>query len=115
MRNRGSADAGAAEDDVAVVEDSGLAGGDGALWSVESDARGGGVERLDGGERGFVLVADFYEHAQGGGGGLAGNPVQAFNLAGCLSEGLALPDRHAVLFRVDRGDIEGPADRAGRA
>ena len=56
-------DPAAAEDDVAVVENGGLAGGDGALWRVERDARGGGVERLDGGGGGLVLVADFYESA----------------------------------------------------
>src|SRR6266852_8565423 len=102
MRNRGSADPAAAEDDVAVVENGGLAGGDGAWWSVESDARSGGVERLDGGGRGFVLVADFYEHAQGGGGRLAGNPVQAFNFADRLSEEIVFADDHAVPSPVDR-------------
>src|SRR5260370_40446850 len=105
MRNRGSADAGAAEDDVAVVEDSGLAGGDGALWSVESDARGGGVERLDGGERGFVLVADFFEHAQGGGGRLAGNPDPAFNFASRRCEENIFADDHAVPVWGDRKNV----------
>src|SRR6266852_5277203 len=115
MRNRGSADPAAAEDDVAVVENGGLAGGDGAWWSVESDARSGGVERLDGGGRGFVLVADFYEHAQGGGGRLAGNPVQAFDFADCLSEDIVFADDHAVLFRINQENVEGFAGSEAQA
>jgi len=73
---RASTDPAAAEDDVAVVEDGGLAGGDGALGRVEGDARSGGVQRLDGGRGGFVLMADFGEGAKRTGRLIAGNPVQ---------------------------------------
>src|SRR5258708_35879927 len=66
-RNRCSADPAAAEDDVAVVENSGLAGGDGALRGVECDARDGGAERLDcGGGRGRVVSAILAGAERGG-------------------------------------------------
>src|SRR5258706_4401095 len=67
-----SADPTAAEDDVAVVENSGLARGDGALRGVERHARDGGVERLDcGGGRGVRLGGCFGSGERGGGGVLA--------------------------------------------
>src|SRR6267378_12333 len=67
LRNRRSAEPAAAEDEVAVVEYGGLAGGDGALRGVERHARDGGIERLDCGRSRFVLVADFAVGPQGGG------------------------------------------------
>src|SRR5258707_6219130 len=60
MRDAGtSADPAAAEDDVAVIEDGGLARGDGALRGVEGNARGSGIERFDRGRRGVMLSARF--------------------------------------------------------
>jgi hypothetical protein len=59
--NRRSAEPAAAEDEVTVVEHSGLAGSDGALRRVEGHARDAGVQRLDGGGSRLVLVADFGE------------------------------------------------------
>lgn len=65
MRNAPrSADPAAAEHDVTVVEYSGLAWSDGTLWRVERNARDGGVEWLDIGGRGFVLVANLGEGAK---------------------------------------------------
>src|SRR5258708_32180273 len=65
-RNRCSADPAAAEDDVAVVENSGLAGGDGALRGVERDARDGNAERPVGGGPGRGLGAGVGERRGGG-------------------------------------------------
>src|SRR5258708_25092915 len=105
-RNRCSADPAAAEDDVAVVENSGLAGGDGALRGVERGARDGNVERLDCGGRGLVLVANFREGAKRGGRLIAGNPIDAFNFACRLSEDIVFADDDAVLLRINREDVE---------
>jgi hypothetical protein len=74
-------DPGAAEDDVAVVEHGSLAGRDSTLWSAKRYACGSGAERLDGGGRGFMLVADFGEGAQWRGRRFAGNPIHAFDFA----------------------------------
>src|SRR5882724_2205850 len=107
MRDAGtSADPGAAEDRVAVVEDGGLAGGDGALRGIEGDARGCGVERLDGGGRGLVLVADFGERANRGGRLLAGKPIHAFDFADRLAEDLVFADDDAILLRIDCENVE---------
>src|SRR6267143_431837 len=95
-----------ADDDVAVVEDGGLAGGDGALRGVERDARSGGVERLDGGRGGFVLVADFGEGAKRAARLITGNPAHAFNFAACLSEDIVFADHDAVLFWINRENVE---------
>src|SRR5260370_4945635 len=105
-RNRCSADPAAAEDDVAVVENSGLAGGDGALRGVERDARDGNVERLDGGGRGLVLVADFGEGAKRGGRLFARNPIHSFDFADGLPEDIVFADDDAVLLRINREDVE---------
>src|SRR6267142_1554884 len=102
-----SADPTAAEDDVAVVENSGLARGDGALRGVERHARDGGVERLDCGGRRFVLVADFGEGAKRGGWLLAGNPIDAFDFAHCLSQDIVFADDDAVFLRINREDVQG--------
>src|SRR5712692_6238452 len=100
------ADPAAAEDDVAVVENRGLAGSDGALRRVEPDAREGGVQRLDGGGRGRVLVADFGEGAKRRGRLIARNPIHAFDFAYCLSENIVFANHHAVLLRINRKNIE---------
>src|SRR5258708_22820104 len=114
-RNRCSADPAAAEDDVAVVENSGLAGGDGALRGVECDARDGGAERLDCGGRGLVLVANFREGAKRGGRLIAGNPIDAFDFACRLSEDIVFADDDAVLLRINREDVEGLAGGEAQA
>src|SRR5258708_5987968 len=108
-RNRCSADPAAAEDDVAVVENSGLAGGDRALWGIEHDARDGGTERLDCGGRGLVLVADFGEGAKRGGRLTAGNPIDAFDFAYRLPEDIVFADDDAALLRINRENVEGLA------
>src|SRR5260370_6410170 len=105
-RKRCSADPAAAEDDVAVVENSGLAGGDGALRGIECDARDGDAERLDGGGRGLVLVADFCEGAKRGRRLIARNPIHAFNFTYRLSEDIVFADDDAVLLRINREDVE---------
>jgi len=90
-----------------VVENSGLARGDGALRGVERHARDGGVERLDCGGRRFVLVADFGEDAKRGGWLLAGNPIDAFDFAHCLSQDIVFADDDAVFLRINREDVQG--------
>src|SRR5438876_10111510 len=72
------ADPAAAENDVAVVKNSGLAGCDGALRRVKRDARGGGGQRLDDSRCRFVLVADLGERAKRAGRAVGGNPIHAF-------------------------------------
>src|SRR5260370_33837661 len=101
LRNLRSAEPAAAEDEVAVVEYGGLAGGDGALRGVERHARDGGIERLDCGRRRFVLVADFGEGTERGGLRLVGNPIHAFDFAHCLSENIVFADEDAVLLRIN--------------
>src|SRR5260370_4770396 len=101
-----SADPTAAQDGIGVVEHSGLSGSDGALWSIECDARNGGVERLDSGGRGLVFVADFAEGAKRGGGLIAGNPIHAFDFAYRLSEDVVFADDHAVLLHVNCKNVE---------
>src|SRR5260370_18168672 len=78
-RNRCSADPAAAEDDVAVVENSGLAGGDGALRGIECDARDGDAERLDCGGRGGGLLGGFFSAAQAGGAPVVPKPNVALH------------------------------------
>src|SRR5260370_42467991 len=67
LRNLRSAEPAAAEDEVAVVEYGGLAGGDGALRGVERHARDGGIERLDCG-RGRVGRVGGFGRGKGQGG-----------------------------------------------
>ena len=55
----------AAEDDIAVVKDGGLAGGDGALRFVESNARRGFTQRLNRGRGRIVPVANLDAGANG--------------------------------------------------
>ena len=54
----------AARNAIAVVENSGLAGSDGALRRVEGDARTVRIERFDRGGCGFVLVPNFDRSAK---------------------------------------------------
>src|SRR5258708_23829013 len=107
--NCSSADPAADEDVVAVVENSGLAGSDGALRGVEGDARDSGAERLDRGGCRFVLVADFGEGAKRSGRLFAGNPIDAFDFAHCLSQDIVFADDDAVLLRINRENVKGLA------
>ena len=82
---------------------------------VEGDTRAAGIERLDAGWGGLVLVADFGEGANRGAWLLAGNPIHAFDFAYCLSENIVLADDDAVLLRVDEEDVEGLAGSKAEA
>src|SRR5882724_10308893 len=116
MRDAGtSADPATAEDDIAVIEDGGLAGGDGALRGVEGNARGSGIERFDGGRRGFMLVADFGEDAKRAGRLLTRNPIHTLNFARRFPKNLILTDDDAVLFRVNRENVDGLASGEAKA
>src|SRR5260370_26334548 len=86
LRNRRSAEPAAAEDEVAVVEYGGLAGGDGALRGVERHARDGGIERHDCGRRRVVLVAGFWEGTGARGPRVSGKPNYPLHFPHCLFE-----------------------------
>ncbi len=62
---------------VALVEDGGLAGGDGALGVVEDGFDVVGCEDSERGGGGLVAVADLDGHADGLGGLGDGDPVEA--------------------------------------
>jgi len=77
-----SDDPAAPGDLVALVEDGGLAGGDGALGVVE-----GGLDEVFGDDAqgswgGFVAVADFDGYADGLGGFGDGDPIEAVGAEG---------------------------------
>lgn len=81
-----SDDPAAADYFVVVVEDSGLAGGDGALGFVEGGQDFAGFGRLEGGPGGVVAVADFDLDAQGGGERGNADPVEAAGAEGARGE-----------------------------
>src|SRR5260370_29434741 len=74
-----SADPAAAEGDFTIVEDGRLAGRDGTLGRIESNARAIFRNSFHGGGRGFVLVADVDPVAHRGGRPFPGDPNDLLN------------------------------------
>ncbi len=108
-------DPAAAEDFVAFIEDGGVAGGDGALGSVEGDAEelaglgGGGVggEEFEESGGGLVDVADFDLGACGAGDAGDGDPVDSVDgEGGDVERGLGA-DGDLAGGLVDVEDVEG--------
>src|SRR5260370_26596206 len=97
MRNRCSTEPAAAEDDVAVIENGGLAGGDGALRGVERDARDGGVQRLDGGGGGVGLMGGFFGSAKGGRMVFRGNSIYSLPFPYTVFASHSPPPPHPAL------------------
>src|SRR5258708_10378597 len=101
------------------VEDWGLAGGNGAVGRIESDAGAGVGESLDCGEGGIVFVADFYESADRGRRNKRrtirslchvwfgdGNPVYVFDFEGGGAEGVVIADGDAIVCGIDAENVE---------
>src|SRR6266700_2724369 len=101
-----SADPAAAEDDFTIVEDGRLAGRDGALGRIESNARAIFRNSFRGGGRGRVLVADFYEGANRSGRLFARDPIHVFNFKCRGTQKVVFANNDAVLLWIDGENVE---------
>ena len=104
-------DPAAGEEDVVVVEDDGLAGGDGMLrlLEVETEFVGGGDGRNGG--LGGVIVTDFGGAKDGVTGGVRswGEPIGLVGDEGAAEEGVFVADGDLVGVGVDVDDVDGVA------
>ena len=98
----------ASEDEVVLVEDGGLAGGDAGLRFVEDELGVVGVEGDDLGLDGGGVVAEFGFDGDGlvGRGRGNGEPACAFEGAGCAFEVGLWADDDEVVCGVDVDDVE---------
>ena len=83
-----------------MIEDTGLAGGDGALGGVEADGGAAIVPGLDGGGGAGVVVANAGGGLDGFGEFGEGNPVAAFDFKGAALEIFDRADDDAVFLGV---------------
>src|SRR5436309_435136 len=100
-------DPAAAEDEVAVVEDRGLAGSDGALRRLELDLGRGAGERADARAGAGMTVADTDVALEDIARPVRGDPVHAAHGAAAREERLLGTDDDARRCRLDRDDVEG--------
>src|SRR5258708_4172669 len=103
---RASADPAAADGDFTIVEDGRLAGRDGTLGRIESNARAIFRNSFHGGGRGFVLVADFHEGANRGGRLFARDPIHIFNFKCRGTQRVVFANNDAVLLWIDGENVE---------
>ena len=118
------ADGASTDDGVAVVEDDGLAGGDGAFRLVEADEdAAGGVavfiaEDFGGGRNLLRLVAGFYGNSNRFRRLIKRDPVEVVGDEGAAVEGLAGGEDNFVLLHVLATDVhrgrEGEAESLSR-
>ena len=101
----GAANPAAAEDDVAIVKDRGLAGRDGFLRLVQLDARAAVLERRDRRARAGMAVANLHRDFERLVGIAAAAPVHLVDFEFVRDQILGVADDDAVRRRIDIDDV----------
>ena len=96
----------AAEEEIVVVGDAGLAGSDGALGAVELECRGAVGTRENCCRGAGMVVADFDGGGEVVGRGVEGDPVAAFDGEGVAFELGVVADDDAVVGGIEFDDVE---------